>query len=179
MDQNKQNLCCIKSNLEKPKPILYIYNQIQPCMNWFKRKPHFSTAELEQIKLAIDAAEMLTSGEIKVYVENYCKSDNPVQRAVECFAKLKMDTTAERNGVLIYLAIKDKKFSIIGDEGIHQQVGTDFWEQEKNILQQHLKSGKIVEGICSCIATIGGHLQKYFPHKDDDKNELSNEVVIG
>ncbi len=148
-------------------------------MNLFFRKPHFSKQELLQIRRSIDDAENCTSGEIRVYVENQCKSINILERAAFCFNKLEMSKTEHRNGVLIYLALKDQKFAIIGDKGIHQQVGEDFWQQEKNILQQHFQSGKIVEGICQCVNTIGNHLQKYFPHQSNDKNELSNDVVIG
>ena len=148
-------------------------------MNWFNRKPHFSKMQLQQISKAIGDAESNTSGEIRVFVENKCKAENVMDRAADCFHQLKMEATVERNAVLIYLAVKDRKFAILGDSGIHQQVGKDFWEQEKSVLQQHFQSGKIVEGICQCVETMGNHLQKYFPHQADDKNELSNEVVIG
>ncbi len=149
-------------------------------MNLFFRKPHFSKHELTQIRDAISTAETCTNGEIRVYVEKHCKAEHVLDRAALCFNKLEMHKTENRNAVLIYLAMKDRKFAIIGDSGINAVVTENFWEEEKNILQQHFKNGKMVEGICQCVATMGKHLQKYFPHQaGESKNELSNDVVIG
>ena len=148
-------------------------------MNLFFRKPHFKKNELDVIREAIEQAETKTSGEIRVFVENRCKAATALDRAADCFLHLKMEKTTHRNGVLIYVAMKDKKFAIIGDAGIHQKVGEDFWEQEKNILQQHFVAGKMIAGICACIDTMGKHLQKFFPSDGEQKNELNNDVIIG
>ncbi|MFM2225789.1 MAG: hypothetical protein RJA07_1991 [Bacteroidota bacterium] len=148
-------------------------------MNWIFSKPHFSKAEKETIRVAIEQAETNTSGEIRVYVENKCKPENVLDRAAECFYKLKMQNTELKNGVLIYIAIKDKKFAIIGDAGINKVVPLNFWDIEKQNMQSYFKSGKIIEGIAATVQQVGNQLQQFFPHQQDDKNELSDEMVIG
>ena len=82
--------------------------------------------EANAIKQVIKAAESLTSAEIRVVVEHHLDGE-PYQKAVEFFEKLGMTQTQQRNGVLIYVARKSKKFAIIGDEGIHKHVGDEFW----------------------------------------------------
>lgn len=137
----------------------------------------FSTEEQEQIAQAIGGAENSTSGEIRVAVEKHCKGD-AFDRATAYFKELGMDKTAQRNGVLIYLAYEDHKFAVIGDRGIDRVVPADFWETTKTAMQAHFSSGNICEGIVAGIALAGEKLAIFFPHQHDDVNELPNEVIF-
>lgn len=124
----------------------------------------------------IGVAEKCTSGEIRLHVEPTCKCGNPYERAVEVFNKLEMYATEARNGVLIYVAYKSRKFAIIGDDGINRKVGADFWENEKDILAGYLKAGQAAAGLCEVIKMIGENLSQHFPYQKDDVNELSDEI---
>ena len=94
-----------------------------------KIRHFFSPEENQRIVSAIREAEQLTSGEIRVYIESRCRFVNPVDRAVELFYGLKMERTEQRNGVILYIAMKDHQLAIFGDEGIHQKSGKGFLEQ--------------------------------------------------
>ena len=87
-----------------------------------------------------------------------------------------MHETAERNGVLFYLAVKDRKFAIIGDEGINQKVPLDFWDHIKSDMSRSFKEGLFTEGLCNAIKEAGKQLKAHFPYSHDDKNELSDEI---
>lgn len=125
---------------------------------------------------AIGVAEKCTSGEVRVHIEPTCKLDNPYERAVEVFNNLEMYKTDARNGVLIYIAYKSRKLAIIGDKGITDKVGVNFWVGEKDILIEYLRAKKPAEGLCQVIKIIGENLSKYFPYQKDDVNELSDEI---
>lgn len=99
-----------------------------------KQREYFTPAEKDIIVTAIQEAERRTSGEIRIYVESKCEMVNPVLRAREIFYQLKMDQTASRNGVLLYLAMDDHQLAVFGDEGIHQKVGHEFWQKEVAIM---------------------------------------------
>ncbi len=139
---------------------------------------YLSKDEQEQIVKAIESAELNTSGEIRVHIESLCKGD-PVERAIYVFNKLKMYKTKERNGVLIYIAMKSHKFAIIGDSGINEKVEENFWDQERELLLTHLKEGNIAEGLISVIEMAGNNLKKHFQYQTDDTNEQSNEISFG
>lgn len=128
---------------------------------------------------SIKAAELLTSGEIRVHVEPKCPTDDPCTRAVEVFSELKMYQTQQHNAVLIYLAYNSHKFAIIGDSGINSKVPEGFWNDERDLLAQHLRTGKAGEGVCQVIMQVGEKLKSYFPHQDDDINEQSDEISFG
>jgi uncharacterized membrane protein len=139
----------------------------------------FLTKEEESlIVAAIGTAEKETSGEIRVHIESVCKAD-AVDRAVEVFYSLKMEQTLQKNGVLIYVAVKDRKLAIIGDSGINAVVPDGFWDSTRDFLVDHFKTGKIAIGLAGAIELAGQQLKKYFPYQADDENELSNEISLG
>lgn len=133
--------------------------------------------EQEKIKQAIEWAEKATSGEIRVCVEKKCDKD-AYERAIQCFFDLKMELTALRNGVLVYVALADKKFAIIGDSGINQVVSDDFWDSTKKLMLEQFKKNEMVEGISVGIIEAGKQLKKYFPHQAGDINELPDDIVF-
>lgn len=139
----------------------------------------FLTYEEEQeIVEAIRVAERETSGEIRVHIEKTTSMD-PFDRAMEVFHLLKMDQTQLKNGVLIYLAVKDHKFIICGDKGINDVVAPDFWDCTKEIMVNHFKKGNFKQGLIDGVTRAGEQLRKHFPWEHGDTNELSNEISKG
>lgn len=144
----------------------------------FEGKPILTHEEQDLIKAAIEAAELQTSGEVKVHLEPYCKTD-PMQRALQVFNELELYHTQQRNGVLFYMAFKDHKFAILGDEGIHKKVGQNFWDSTKELMADHFKKGQLAAGLSEGIKMAGQQLKVHFPYQSDDKNELSNDISFG
>jgi len=137
---------------------------------------HFLSDEDEQkILEAIARAEKNTSGEIRVHLQRNKKGD-VMRNAVETFEKLEMHKTALRNGILFYIDIDKKEFAVIGDKGIHEKVGKEFWEKLADILKEHFQKGDYAGGIIRAIDETGKQLKKYFPYQPDDVNELPDEI---
>lgn len=135
----------------------------------------FSEEEKKQITSAIAEAELNTSGEIRLHVEGRCKID-VLDRAAYVFGQLNMHQTAQRNGVLFYLAVYDRKFAILGDSGINKVVPANFWDEIKETMLTFFKQGKFAEGLSKGILMAGEQLKSNFPHQSDDVNELSDEI---
>ena len=121
---------------------------------------------------------MGTSAEIKVHIDGHCKGE-PLDVAVKWFAKLKMDKTAAHNGVLIYVAYKDRKLAIIGDKGINELVESDFWDCTYKIMREKFVEGDYCGGLSDAIANVAKKLKLYFPYQSDDVNELSDDISYG
>jgi uncharacterized membrane protein len=138
----------------------------------------FTQAERDVIVKAITEAEKNTSGEIRLFVEDVC-GKNVLDRAAYVFKELKMHETKERNGVLFYLALESKSFAILGDAGINAKVHKDFWHEIKLEMQHYFTEGDFVKGLSKGIEMSGHALGKFFPLKENDTNELSNEIVFG
>ena len=135
----------------------------------------FSTEGRSLIEQAILEAERNTSGEIRVHVETDFTGD-VLDHAATVFNNLNMQKTSLRNGVLIYLGIKNKKFAILGDAGINKVVPADFWEHTKSVMEGYFKNSDFAGGLAVGVKMAGEQLQKHFPYKQGDVNELSNEM---
>ena len=138
----------------------------------------FSKEEKALIKSAVQEAELNTSGEIRVHIENRCRED-VMDRAALWFAKLEMHKTEKRNGVLFYLAVKDRKFAILGDAGINAVTPEDFWDQIKEKMLAHFRESRFAEGLREGILMAGEQLKAHFPYQKDDVNELSDDISFG
>jgi len=134
-----------------------------------------TTTEEQEIVNSILKAEKNTSGEIRVHIESTAKIDH-FDRAKEVFHFLKMDNTKSENGVLIYVAVKDKKFVIYGDKGINEVVPDDFWNSTKNKIEEQFKNGNFKLGIIDGVISAGKELETHFPWRHGDENELSDEI---
>jgi uncharacterized membrane protein len=147
---------------------------------FFTRKDFFSEPEKKQIVEAIQAAEKETSGEIRLFVESHCRYVDPLDRAAEVFVSLKMEQTAARNAVLVYVAVKDRQLALFGDKGIHEKVGDAFWNEKAKLILSHFNKEHYAEGLSHIMQEIGEALQRFFPFdKDTDKNELPDDIVFG
>lgn len=143
-----------------------------------KVEDFLSQQEEQAIVEAIIKAEKNTSGEIRVHIESTTDLDH-YERALAVFEQLKMHETEQKNGVLIYLAVADKSFVILGDEGINSIVETGFWDKTKDVMVAQFKKGDFKQGLIDGILSAGNELKKHFPWTADDTNELSNEISKG
>lgn len=138
----------------------------------------FNDSEQGLIREAITEVEKYTSGELRVCVEKTC-SEDVLLRAAKYFERLGMQKTSQRHGVLIYLAVTDRKFAIIGDQGINKFVPEDFWDTTKDAMLQEFKTGNLIQGITTGLKIAGEQLHKYFPHLENIKpNQLPDDVAF-
>lgn len=138
----------------------------------------FTKEQKLEIEKSIKTAELNTSGEIRVHIESKCEGSE-LDRAAFWFAELKMHKTEKRNGVLIYMAVDDRKFAIIGDIGINAAVEENFWDSTKDLMLDFFKEEKYAQGLSVGIIQAGLQLKKHFPYQTDDVNELADEISFG
>jgi uncharacterized membrane protein len=134
-------------------------------------------ADLEAVARSVAEAEAGTSGEIRVHLDARCPGE-AMPRAIAVFERLGMTRTALRNGVLIYLAIKDRKLAVIGDAGIHARVTPEYWERLKETLVVDLRRERPRDGLVQAVRDVGEVLRRHFPRGPDDKNELTDQVSL-
>ncbi len=138
----------------------------------------FSEEEMDDIRSAISWAELDSSGQIRVHIEDHCQGD-PRLRAREVFVKLGMSDTELRNAVLFYVAIDNRKFAIISDTGINEKTGPGFWDEVKQVMLNHFREARFADGLYEAITITGEQLKKHFPHQKYSRNELPDELTFG
>jgi uncharacterized membrane protein len=88
-----------------------------------------------------------------------------------------MHQTADRNGVLIFVAPRARKFAIIGDSGVHARCGDEFWTKVAAEMTSHFKQENFTAGLLHAIQKAGELLTEHFPGKPDNPNQLSDEIA--
>jgi len=145
------------------------------------KKKYLATQDLQRITDRIAAVESSTSGEIRVCVQhkrNWGEGKRSLHDlTLKEFYRLGMDKTNNRTGVLIFLLLHERKFEIIGDEGIDTKIPEGTWDRIAGSMSAHFKEGKFAEGIIHAVNAVGEELKTHFPRQSDDRNEISNEVV--
>ncbi len=138
--------------------------------------------KLLRISNKIKEMEASTSGEIRVSIKEkkpFRKKNNEINTlAQEEFFKLKMDSTRDKTGIIIFILLREKQFYILADSGINEKVEQDKWDKIRDQMQEKFQKGYFAEGILLGIEKVGIELAKYFPIKSDDTNELSNRVAF-
>jgi uncharacterized membrane protein len=134
--------------------------------------------DVARIEAAIDAAERRTSGELRVAISRFYFWGNARRAAETAFRRLHMDRTRNRNGVLIFVAPRVRRFAIVGDVGIHQHVTAVFWNDLSAEMQMVFAGGDLTGGLEHAVAAIGDRLAAHFPPESPNKNELPNTVAL-
>jgi putative membrane protein len=85
--------------------------------------------------------------------------------------------TRESNGVEIYLSFFERRVVVIGDRGIHEKMGDQYWQNVRDLIIRGIREGNVRGGICAAIEACGQALAQHFPPRADDINELPNQVI--
>ena len=148
---------------------------------WARR--FLTESDFDAITQAIHAAEARTSAEIRVHLERRVPRRRPfgsapdvLSRAQHVFRRLGMHRTVERHGVLVYIAVEERRLAVVGDEGIHGRVGDRHWNHVRDLMVERLREHDPRRALERAIDELGRALAQHYPRRPDDRNELSDEV---
>ena len=149
---------------------------------WVRRV--FSEHDLDEIAAAVGRVERAADAEIRVHLErnvHHARGEAPdaLKRAQVLFQHLGMHKTRHRNGILVYLALDDRKLAIVGDEAIHAHVGDAYWAGVRDRMVSHLKAEAPRDAVVHAVEDLGRVLATHFPRKEGDApGDLTNEVSV-
>jgi len=142
-----------------------------------RQKEFLAALDRPRIVDAIGSAERMTSGEIRVHIQP--KAYGEIRYVAEkTFERLGMTKTAERIGVLLFIACEEQRFVILGDQGIDSRVPAGFWDDIAAKLHDRFQRSEFTDGIVDAIHSAGEELRTYFPRAHDDVDELANEINV-
>jgi uncharacterized membrane protein len=144
-----------------------------------RTKDFLDKLDHDRIVRAIKEAEAKTSGEIRVYVQRGELDGDALDYAQKKFQKLGMQATKERNGILIFVVPRARKFAVIGDEGVHQKCGDQFWQELVERMRAHFQNENFTDALVEAIEEAGKLLARHFPKTSVPRNELPDEIIEG
>jgi uncharacterized membrane protein len=142
-----------------------------------KAKAFLEVLDDDRILAAIRDAEERSRGEVRVHVARG-RVANARAAAEAAFPRLGMTETAERNGVLVFLAPESQRFAVVGDEAVDARVPEGFWVSVVEVMAGEFRAGRFTEGIVGAVAKVGDELARHFPRRpgEDDVNELPDAI---
>ncbi len=123
----------------------------------------------DRIRAAIEAAEAPTTGKIHVTLSHNFKGAT-VDHAMRAFARLRLDRTPERNGVLLFVVPARREFAVVGDAAIHAKVGQEFWDRVVCAISATIKASDLTDGLIHGIDAAGKELAAHFPRPDERRD---------
>ncbi len=138
-----------------------------------------SRLDHKRIVQAIKKAEGRTSGQVRVFIQRGEFDDDALPRAKRKFLQLDMQKTRDRNAVLVFVAPRAHKFAVVGDVGVHEKCGHDFWQKLVDTMRAHFQKEEYDRAIVHAINEVGKVLAAHFPRMADTINELPDEIVQG
>ena len=150
--------------------------QVEAGKNVNQHRNKLTLEEKQKLVEAIHHAELGTTGELRVHFSYSPEEKDILQAAKSHFESLGMHRTTEHNGMLLYINPNLKKFSLYGDEGIHQKVKQDFWDQLSVDVTKAIREKNMIGGVVHALQVMGDALKTHFPARADKTNELSDDV---
>lgn len=127
---------------------------------------------------AIGRAEQGNRGEVRVHLERRCAGKDALGRAAQLFERLGMRRTAGDTGVLLYVAVEDRKAAVFAGQGLHDAAQPGFWQEVVDIVAAGYQRGEPAQELVSAVERIGELLRTAVPGEDPHGNELP-DVVSG
>ncbi|MBJ6799090.1 TPM domain-containing protein [Geomonas propionica] len=127
-----------------------------PLLFFFRRFPHLKLSFVGPRRLAEAVSE----------------------RALVAFYQQGLYRTRKETGILIFISLLERKVWIVGDRGINEKIPPGYWKTLAERLAQGLRDGRGAQAVCEVIEACGNELERHFPRGEDDRNELSDELII-
>jgi hypothetical protein len=148
---------------------------------WLVRRA-FPAAALGRIEAAIKASERRHRGEVRFAVEGPLGLSNLRQatrgRAREVFAQLDVWDTEENTGVLLYVQLVDRAIEIVADRGIAARVAQGEWDAICRAMEHAFRQQRYLEGALAAIDAVTRILERHFPARGANPNELPDKPAL-
>lgn len=147
---------------------------------WLRRR-YFNAEMLGHLAEQIRKGEENHSGELVVAIEAVLPAHeaDSAQRALEVFGRLRVWDTPLNSGVLLYLALGQRRIHIIADRGIKADPAQ--WAQICQQLEKDLAAREYLSGLLAAVSAIEAVLQQGAPPQAPGAtpaNALPDEPVL-
>ena len=144
----------------------------------------FPAATLKAIEGAVGASEKRHRAEIRFAIEvaldvrALWRVRTVRDRALEVFADLAVWSTAERNGVLIYVLLAERHVEIVADHGLTGRVSDAEWREVCALIEREFVQSRWREGALHGIEAATALLAREFPASGGNRNEQPDRPIV-
>lgn len=113
---------------------------------------------------------------LKILPQNY-KHQKASLYAKEQFNNLGLNRTKTKQAIMFFVSLDEKYVEIITDKEISKKIPDEFWQQLVQEFIDDVKKEDFLNGYLKALKTSKAILIQHSPIQENDKNELSNEVI--
>lgn len=132
---------------------------------------------LQLVSFIVVALGLMRSGIRYRIVPRQMKRDRAHAAAMRQFWAQGLHLTAQRTGVLIFVAVAERYAEIVADAVINEKVPPETWQTIVDALIAAIKAGRPTDGFVAAIEACGTVLAEHFPPGAIARDELPNKVV--
>ncbi len=99
------------------------------------------------------------------------------EAALRQFVARGISNTQEKNGVLIFVSLLDRRVEVLADAGIHAAVPTGTWDKAVAAIRHAMRANKPATGLVEAVHICADALAPAFPAGDHNPNQLPNRPV--
>jgi putative membrane protein len=96
---------------------------------------------------------------------------------LEQFMALGLHRTRDRTGVLLYASLAEHRAEVFADDGIYAKAPPEVWGEVVDLLVAGLGRGAPADGFVAAVERTGQILAACLPPRQDDANELPNDLI--
>jgi putative membrane protein len=101
------------------------------------------------------------------------------RRAWSAFAENGLARTAERTGILLFVALFEQRVIVLGDEGVDQVLDPDeSWDEVIDLLLAGVREQRATEGILAAVRRCGEILQMHLPAPPKNLDQLPTALIL-
>ncbi len=101
------------------------------------------------------------------------------EHARHAFAANGLARTLHRTGILIFVALLERRVVVLADEGIHRALdASESWQEVVDLAVAGLREGRAAGGLEAAIRRCGEILARHVPAQGRNPDELPNRIVL-
>jgi len=137
-----------------------------------------ASLEMMQVAIFVATALLFRLPVVKMrLIPRYVRQRRAALLAREQFLLQNLHHTEHRNGILLFVSVRERYVELIADKGIDEAVPLGTWDTLVQQFIEHVRRGQIETGFITAIEQCGDILSQYFPISEQDSNELPNHLI--
>jgi putative membrane protein len=146
----------------------------------------FAPPQSGWIYLAAQAAALLTAHALaridsvqRLLLPEPLVQQRVAERARHAFAANGLTRTQHRTGILIFVALLERRVVVLADAGIHRALDpSESWQEVVDLAVAGLRDGRAGDGLAAAIRRCGEILARHVPAQGRNPDELPNRIVL-
>ena len=114
----------------------------------------------------------------RAFVRESRATEMAEEQAFQEFYRNGLHETQDRTGVILFVSLFERRVVVLADRGIDRLAEEDAWVAVDSAVLRGVAGGSLSSGLVEGIRLCGDALEKHFPWRDGDRNEIPDRLIV-